>query len=76
MADMIVGRVMSFTPHNDGFPFLSRDWEDVDCKAETCLNNRLLKCGTPSLAKLNDEGRCTGFHARPIHAKRDPSKID
>lgn len=28
-----------FMPHSDRFPNISRDWEDVDCRAVICINN-------------------------------------
>ena len=45
----------------DRFPLLSRDWEDIDCGVQACINNRLGKCGVPSLCKIGDDGKCQGF---------------
>ena len=42
------------------FP-VSRDWEDVDCKAAQCKWNKGSKCITPSIAVIGDDGRCKGF---------------
>lgn len=63
MADMGM-EVMGLMPHHDGFPHLSRDWEDVDCKSAACENNRLNKCTVPSIAKIGENGRCEGFKPR------------
>ena len=40
---------------------MSRDWEDLDCRSTSCVNNRFGKCGVPSLAVIDDSGRCEGF---------------
>lgn len=59
-------------PHNDGFPLLSRDWDDVDCRSISCVNNRNAKCLVPSLAKIGEDGRCEGFHPRgTVKVKED-----
>jgi hypothetical protein len=58
--------VQNLMPHNDGYPFKSRDYSDIDCKATVCQYNFLNKCITPSRACLNAEGRCEGFQAREI----------
>jgi len=50
-----------FAPHNDGFPLLSRDWDDLDCKSDSCAWNRIGKCTVPSVAKIGENGRCEGF---------------
>lgn len=52
---------MGLMPHNDRFPLLSRDWEDIDCQAIACGRNKCGKCAVPSLAKIDEEGKCTGF---------------
>lgn len=50
---------------NDGYPFFSRDWLDIDCGTISCINNESKKCIIPSLAKIDDSGRCTGFKSSP-----------
>lgn len=50
------------------FP-VSRDWEDIDCKAVGCQYNRNEKCMVPSKCKINDEGRCNGFEAKALLPK-------
>jgi hypothetical protein len=61
-------------PHNQGFPGLSRDWEDLDCRSESCVNNRFGKCGVPSLAVIDDSGRCEGFKIDGILKVKDEQK--
>ena len=53
--------ILGLMPHNDGFPGLSRDWQDLDCRSTACVNNRFGKCGIPSLAEIGEDGRCEGF---------------
>lgn len=48
-----------------GFP-VSRDWEEVDCKAIGCRFNRNEKCMTPSICKIGDDGRCINFQMKPM----------
>jgi hypothetical protein len=60
-------------PHNrrpHGFP-VSRDWEDIDCKATGCKYNHNEKCMVPSRCKISPEGRCEGFEAPPFKTKVD-----
>jgi len=51
-----------FSPHQPthSFPY-SRDFEDIDCSAVSCVYNNNKKCTVPSLAKIGVDGRCTGF---------------
>ena len=64
-------RDLMFRSRRDGnFP-VSRDWEDIDCRAVGCKYNILDKCAVPSIAKISEEGRCTGFMP-----KDTPKKID
>ena len=58
MSDLEINGLM---PHNDRFPCLSRDWEDLDCKATSCICNRFNKCISPARAKIGEDGRCLGF---------------
>ena len=51
-----------------GFP-VSRDWEDIDCKAAGCQYNRNEKCMVPSLCKINAKGRCEGFKPKALLPK-------
>lgn len=56
--------VHGLMPHFDPnltYP-MSRDWKDIDCSAVSCANNKAGKCVTPSLAVIDANGRCTGFH--------------
>ena len=53
--------IMGLMDHGDRYPQLSRDWQDMDCKAKACRFNKLGKCITPSIAEIGDDGRCTGF---------------
>lgn len=53
--------VCGLMPHNDRYPCFSRDWIDIDCNAIRCVYNKCNKCTVPSLAKINDEGKCQGF---------------
>ena len=55
-----VHHLMDHGDHNR-FPLLSRDWEDIDCGVKACANNRIGKCGVPSLCKIGEDGRCEGF---------------
>jgi len=52
-----------FMPHHDGYP-VSRDWEEMDCSATRCVYNCMRKCSVPSLAKIDDDGKCTGFRTQ------------
>lgn len=53
--------------HN--FP-VSRDWEDLDCKATGCLYNIREKCATPSICKIGEDGRCIGFVVKKVNLKQ------
>jgi len=55
--------------HRD-YPYMSRDWEDLDCKA-SCVYQRCNKCTIPSRAKINDEGRCEGFRRENQYTGED-----
>ena len=63
------GEIMKNNLFDDGrgdrvlFPY-SRDWEDIDCNAISCLNNVCKKCSVPSLAKIGDDGKCMGFKSK------------
>jgi len=50
-------------PDHDGYP-VSRDWEEIDCSAVRCVYNLCKKCSVPSLAKIGEDGRCTGFRTQ------------
>lgn len=54
-----------------GFP-VSRDWEDIDCKAVGCRFNQCEKCITPARCKISDEGRCIGFEVKPMEMNKKP----
>lgn len=60
-------RLMNRSNHT--FP-VSRDWEDIDCKATGCLYNVREKCATPSRCKIGDMGECTGFEVKPFNPKQ------
>ncbi len=53
-----------------GFP-VSRDWEDIDCKAVGCRFNFNEKCGVPSRAKFDETAKCAGFEMKPLPKKLD-----
>jgi hypothetical protein len=46
-------------------PWISRDYEDLDCLAAGCVFNRDKKCAVPSLCRVAEDGKCAGFKARP-----------
>lgn len=48
------------------YPNLSRDWEDINCKATRCVLNELSKCISPSRAKIDEDGKCLGFTTEKI----------
>jgi len=48
--------------HND---FVSRDYAEIDCRATGCMWNRKEKCMVPGLAKIDPEGKCSGFKVAP-----------
>jgi hypothetical protein len=54
--------------HHD---WVSRDYEDIDCRATGCQFNVSGKCATASRCKIGADGRCEGFVAKPIPPKRD-----
>jgi hypothetical protein len=56
------------------FPY-SREWEDIDCSAVSCQFNGLNKCISPSLAKINAEGKCAGFKSNVEHKKASTNPI-
>lgn len=53
-----------------GFP-VSRDWEDLDCRAVGCRYNLNEKCRVPSRCKIAEDGRCKGFESKPLQMKVD-----
>jgi hypothetical protein len=67
MANIVYGVTRGLMDDGGGdrlyFPY-SRDWEDLDCNAETCLNNICKKCTVPSLAKIGEDGKCNGFKSK------------
>lgn len=56
------GRIGHGSGHHD---WVSRDYEEVDCKATGCLFNRNETCMVPSRCKIGNDGRCAGFEASP-----------
>jgi hypothetical protein len=60
-------------PHHSGYP-VSRDWEQIDCKAD-CQWSVGGKCYVPSLAKLGEDGRCQGFQPKDAPAVKPEEKI-
>lgn len=66
-------KVHGLMPHRS-YPGLSRDWEDLDCRSESCANNRFGKCGVPSLAKIGEDGRCEGFSPKGLLKVKDEKK--
>ena len=64
--------IMARMPHDYyGTSWVSRDWEDIDCKCVGCKYNVNEKCGVPTRAQFNNEAKCEGFEA-----KLDKGKID
>lgn len=63
-----IHRLMPHSRRPYGHP-VSRDWEDIDCKAVGCLFNRNEKCMTPSQCKINANGQCTGFRSPRLPKK-------
>lgn len=51
---------------------VSRDWEDIDCRAIGCMYNKDMKCMVPSLCKIGGDGKCTGFTTKPF----EPKEVD
>jgi len=62
-------------PHNDRFPFLSRDWSEIDCNSGNCEWNRFRKCSVSSKAKIGDDGRCEGFKPKGTIKVRDEDSV-
>jgi hypothetical protein len=58
-------------PKNDGFPFFSRDWQHIDCKAQSCMRNINGSCAVPSLAIIDGDGRCRGFKVNMTKGVKD-----
>lgn len=69
--DETVHRLMPHSRRPYDFP-VSRDWEDIDCRATGCIYNRSLKCGVPSLCEIGEDGRCKGFRA----STQNVTKVD
>ena len=59
---MFKGRIARGSHHD----WLSRDWLDIDCRATGCMYNAGGKCMVPSRCKINPDGRCAGFEAKPM----------
>lgn len=62
------GRIGKKGTHHD---WLSRDYEDIDCKAIGCMFNHAEKCMVPTRCKIGPTGSCQGFQAKEL-----PKKID
>ncbi|MFA5766585.1 MAG: hypothetical protein WC919_01510 [Candidatus Paceibacterota bacterium] len=60
----------SLLPHHDGYP-VSRDWQDIECKAMSCVYNFSGICTVPSLCEISEEGRCKGFKANTTQERKD-----
>jgi len=67
--------VCNFMPHHTGYPNLSRDWEDIDCKAKSCVHNFFDKCQVSSKAVIDDEGHCKGFKAKVMEPAKDKDSM-
>lgn len=65
----LIGRVGH--GNEDRYPNLSRDWDEVDCKAVGCKFNRNEKCMVPSRCKIGPTGQCEGFEAAVFNTKVD-----
>lgn len=55
-----------------GGHWVSRDWDDIDCKAVGCKWNRNEQCMTPAQCKIGDDGRCQGFVAKELEINKKP----
>jgi hypothetical protein len=65
--------LMDYGRRSPGHDFpVSRDWEDIDCKAVGCRYNLREKCMVPSRCKISDDGRCTGFEVKPMETNKKP----
>jgi hypothetical protein len=62
-----VHELMPRRPHS--FP-VSRDWAEIDCRAEGCRYNVHRKCAVPSLCHIGMKGECTGFVPRPYEISK------
>ena len=60
-------------PHREHRHPVSRDWQDLDCKAQ-CEWQRGGKCIVPSIARINEEGRCIGFKRKSDIERKDVRK--
>jgi len=60
----------SLMPHHDGYP-VSRDWQDIECKAISCIYNSSGICTIPSLCEIGEDGRCKGFKINIIQTLKD-----
>jgi len=45
---------------------VSRDYQEIDCNASSCMFNKDSKCTTPSLAKIGMDGWCGGFRTSKV----------
>lgn len=54
-----------------GHGWQSRDTLHIDCQAIGCTFNMLKVCMVPSICKINDQGQCEGFKAKPLPKKLD-----
>ena len=69
MNEPVVHGLMPHSRRPYGFP-VSRDWEEIDCKAVGCRWNLNEKCITPSRCKITDKGNCSGFEAEPMQVNK------
>ncbi len=56
-------RLVPKISHGDRYTKLSRDWDEIDCKATGCKYNRYEKCMVPSRCKIEADGKCKGFES-------------
>lgn len=57
----------SLMPHEPSWEYpRSRDWQEIQCNADSCINNRMKQCTVPSLAILDQNGRCKGFKTKDM----------
>ncbi len=71
MEEKILGIMQRFPKQNHGghHDWVSRDYEDIDCKAVNCMFNKSEKCMVPSRCKIGSDGRCEGFQIAPMKLK-------
>ena len=47
--------------YNPGGHILSREWERIKCKRESCIANAYGECISSARCKIGEDGKCEGF---------------